>query len=257
VGPVVGEPFGRRQRARRGLVLEDVIQDRDDVVAFRREHRFQIGELPPAMGQAVAADQAVVVVPPVGRQRVRHHDRRVPSGLAPRQQRAQVIARVRPARAVQTDDALAGLNHQPRGVHAPPLQRRAGRIGAPVLGQQRQNPHPGVVLKDHLALSRQIPRRLEYRPGTIGHPLGQLPLRRIGDRHPDQGLASLDPVKRQPQVVTAQGDHRLGAGAVFPGPGRRRRGEHLAASRAAQLLQLVAHRRQQGVAVDPNLDAGR
>jgi len=77
-------------------VLENVIQDRDDVVAFHREHLLQIGELPPAMGQAMAADQGVVVVPLIGRQRVRHHDRRVPSGLAPRQQRAQVVARVRP-----------------------------------------------------------------------------------------------------------------------------------------------------------------
>jgi len=125
VGLVVGQPFGRRQRVRRGFVFEDLIQDRDDVVAFHREHRFQIGELPPAMGQAMAADQGVAVVRWLAPAR-RHHDRFGPIRLASPQQRAQVIARVRPARVIQADDAFADLHHQAGGVHP----RRSS--GAPV-----------------------------------------------------------------------------------------------------------------------------
>ena len=117
----------------------------------------------------------------------------------------------------------------------------------------------GVVLKDHLALGGQRLKLFEDGIGTVGHPLRQLPLGGVGHRHPDQGLIGLQPIKRQSQVITPQDNHRSRPGAVLVGAhaGGYRRGKNLTTGRAAQLLQRVAHRRQQGMAVDPNLDAGR
>jgi hypothetical protein len=48
-------------------VLEDLVQHRDDVARFRRENLFQVGELAPTMGQAVAPDQGIIVVALIGR----------------------------------------------------------------------------------------------------------------------------------------------------------------------------------------------
>ena len=116
-----------------------------------------------------------------------------------------------------------------------------------------------IVLIDHLALRRQSLELFKHRIRTIRHALDLIPLGGIRDRHPHHGLIPLQPVEGHPQVVAPQHQHRPCPGAVFlcPRLGRHGRREHLATGRTAELLQLIAHRRQERVAIQPHLHPGR
>jgi hypothetical protein len=64
-------------------VRKDLIQHGDDLARFRGEDLFQVGKRASAMGQAVAPDQRVVIVPLIGRQGIRHHDWFLPPRFPP------------------------------------------------------------------------------------------------------------------------------------------------------------------------------
>ena len=89
----------------------------------------------------------------------------------------------------------------------------------------------GVVLKDHLALGRQVFHLLEYRVGAISDPLGLIPLGCIRHQH----LKPLQPVKRHAQGIPGQRQHRARPRRVFllTCSCRQRRREDLATRRAA------------------------
>ena len=73
-----------------------------------------------------------------------------------------------------------------------------------VLFDQRQDPPGRIILKDHLALRRQLLQALEDGMGTVAHDLALIPLRGIGHRHADQRLEPFEPMPRQAQVVARQ-----------------------------------------------------
>src|SRR5262245_30574885 len=92
-------------------------------------------------------------------------------------------------RVVETDPTRPHLRDQRRGLHPRPLLRlrlalhlRPG-AGLLVLLQERQDAMGRVILKDDLALRRQLLQTLEDRMATIPYEFSLLPLRGIGYGH--------------------------------------------------------------------------
>jgi hypothetical protein len=114
------------------------------------------------------------------------------------------------------------MAYQSGGVHPGARFGRTGLLLATVLPDQRQNPHRGVILINNRTLGQFVLELFAYRIDAVGHPLDLIPLRGISDRHSDQRLKRLQPIKRQSQRVATERQNRAGTHRVFifPGIGR-------------------------------------
>ena len=113
----------------------------------------------------------------------------------------QVFPGMRAPRVVQTPEPFTHLDHQGGGAHPGALlgprdaQRLGARLPLLVLLAPRQHSHRRVVLRDQLSLGRQgLERRQDHRT-TVADLLTLVPLRRIGNRHPQHRLVALQAVQ--------------------------------------------------------------
>jgi len=184
------------------IMVQHLLERLDDHPARRRQHGCQSAALATAMGQTVAA-HPLVCVRCMTRERVGHDQRSAQVRLALRSEGREVCPRRRPTCIRATERALTHPDHQGGGLHACAVLRPRDALGLRVrlrvvmLCHQREAPHRRVVLGDQLPLGGEALQRLQHHRATVSHPLDLLPLRGLGDRHPDHGVIACEPGPRQ------------------------------------------------------------
>jgi hypothetical protein len=147
VGLMVDQTPLRRQLLLAGgrLVREDRVELVNHPLAFGGKNVLNLGELSPPMRQAVAADDRGFLRELIGRERIRHHDRRAALGFPQGQDLIQIFPSMGPPGKIQTDRLFPRTGYQTGAVHPGARLGLTGLHRCPVLLDQREDPGMGAA----------------------------------------------------------------------------------------------------------------
>lgn len=194
-----------------------------------------INEVAPPVSKTVCQDDRQRLWS-VATERIAHLGGRAEFGFLPKQQAGEILARVTASGKEQCYAMRAGNAHDPGGEQSGAVVRR--------LARKTENPHAGIVVMNHQALSRLPHQLTPYRCQYNGGCRQQLPRGGGGQRNSKLTLQPLQPVKRDSAAILQHRDDADYRRVVLPMASAcgRLRGKNLSAQIATQRFQFVPGR---------------